>query len=326
MPLGELTIVTKTPDRCVAPSREAWRAAHRNVTLTVPVAIYELLDGRRAAEGKTFADILLGERADRDRELAEARAQGVAEGTATALLASDGQLAELKREQEEAMAASADQIRAADAAGYQRAGAEANDPAARAKSDWVATQWAIVEKMEVSEGVRLEAVAVARHTRERARLEAERLSHEADAAEAQRRIDMVSDAITAEQASDWEAAKALGAKDEAAKLAPQLAQLRHEREAARAELVEQGRDGARELADTQRELAAAQGQVRVLRSRVDELTGQLDAARHSPLQRMLEQQQEQLALDRERWDAETEQRQRRRNQEPADRKAELEQR
>jgi len=180
--------------------------------------------------------------------------------------------------------------------------------------------------MEVSEGVRLEAVAVARHTRERARLEAERLSHEADAAEAQRRIDMVSDAITAEQASDWEAAKALGAKDEAAKLAPQLAQLRHEREAARAELVEQGRDGARELADTQRELAAAQGQVRVLRSRVDELTGQLDAARHSPLQRMLEQQQEQLALDRERWDAETEQRQRRRNQEPADRKAELEQR
>ncbi len=305
MPRGRIASVGEAPTRRLPPpSRALWRQQHPTIAVTVDRATYEGLDVRRKAEGRSFADILLGDRADRDRELAEACAHGRLDGEAAAQNVASGQLNAILAEHQAAMAAAAEQIRAADEAGYRRALAAGDDPAARAASHRQAAVTEALERMDLSEVARYEAAVAARHAAEMAGHQAARLRAAADQAEAQRRLDAASYATTAERVAELEDAATIGARRAQEKLAPQVAQLQAALADRDRQLAEQGPTTSQELAAGQRELDTAKAQVAALRVQVQALTEHLEGARHSPLQQLMTQRQEQMALARERWDAE----------------------
>ncbi len=131
------------------PSRARYRAGHRTLGLDVPLAAWEALDARRAAEGKTFSQLLLGALADHDAAIAEVRerARAAEDRLGEVESARQAEIAELRRElaaagqraQQQAQAAVAsvyEQGRAALAAAYRRGRAEADPAAAQELAYW----------------------------------------------------------------------------------------------------------------------------------------------------------------------------------------------
>lgn len=100
---------TTASERRRPPSKARWSSAHPTIGVNVDRATYDVLDARRRAERKTWADLLLGDLTNRDAELASIRA----EGSAAERKVSDSELDALRREHSAALAAARERTRGA---------------------------------------------------------------------------------------------------------------------------------------------------------------------------------------------------------------------